>query len=810
MDRKQKITRQDAQTLYDRLRIRIQNVEDAIESYEELTPGDNTFEAIKTDILALNNDDPDITLAPDASTLKVIEHLRETLEAEHYSLTDELQDLEASIENSGLIVDTEQETSELQLALLEEVNASVNSAWKRKADEYIDAQKRLCPGENPETNKTQCLDEHPCEEVHVLVNDDDANDADTIKRFNDENDIMYDPQPLSVTLSGAIRNNWARVSPEVSKQLMPHQAQCVRFVLDLFRNGRNGCVLALSMGMGKTLTALVVMGVMAVKFPKAYILVLAPAVIAPNWEREYDKWAIPNLILHGVIQKMCLTTKRALKNAREMGGAVVTTLDTFRMHSREFGTPTLMVIDEGHRIKNNCSQLFATVDSIRPRYRLALTGTPLQNNLQECFTLINWVAPGLLGSVRQFQNCFRNDIEDIEVADCARSKGRVHILKRKLDEVVFRNDSDSAHILPPKHEYRIALKCPVPPISNETSVLTKYSKTLEHTMSIKIVAIREIVKAIVDLQKKTVIFSGRKKLLFEMARYFPGSVMTGETDMQERQDMIDSFQSDPNCQVIYISTKTGAQGINLTKGTEVIIADASFNPTWEMQAVCRCWRIGQTFDVNVYRLIGFNTFEDDVYHQQLSKFSLFARIVDGNEVDFSVDAERDIHLKKVDTIQDGSVLQHIAQNVDVEEITHHEFEQHETDLSFQNQQNAINAYNVISAHHPRSIRDENDTFVDVKPSEFFAGVNLVAPFAPVLANTTPISECIDLLPAKPAFHSFTIEQQRDTITTIFSTKMRDIYKIKLVETGIYRWRIKGMLEGSESPWSEWSAAVKVG
>ena len=637
----------EAQNRYDTIRMRMQCLEDEIEIAQTLQPGDSKFEEIKTEI----QNEEDVEDA-EASTFALLEWKQEELEKQHNTLLEELEDLETEVYNAGFSFDEEKERLETNLMISQDIHESKNTDWKRKADEEIDSQRLLCPFcVNPERENTVCFDsKYKCnacdntwytekrqsvalsrkdssnnneenneenneayeEEVHILSdndNDTKENDviADTLISFTDQNDRQLNPKPISIIKTGAIRHEFGRVDPHMAIKLMSHQVEAVDFVLNCFLK-QFGCVLALSMGMGKTLTTLTILDTIAQKLTGAYTLVIAPSVIAPNWEHEYDNWAPKHLIFHAVIMKMESSAKRSLKNAQKTGGLIVTTVDTFKNHQEVFGNPMVMIIDEGHKIKNHRSQLFTAVDTIETPYTLALTGTPLQNNLQECFTLINWVAPGLLGSSRQFQHCYASDIESY---DSDKSKGRAHMLKMKLDEVVFRRDNLAA-LLPTKYEYRVALNCSQSS-SKSSSTLVQYSESLSQTMPDKLFAIGTILKQVFYHRQKAVVFSGRKQLLSDASlSLYTGPVMTGDTLTQERQDMIHTFQTDPTCNVIYISTKTGAQGINLTAGTVVIIADASFNPTWEMQAVCRCWRIGQKNEVLVFRLIAHNTIEDTI------------------------------------------------------------------------------------------------------------------------------------------------------------------------------------------------------
>ena len=827
----------------------------------DLKPGDELFDSIQTECAA----DSDVE-DPLDSTYAVIRHQLSALQDEHDQLTDELDELKSQLHKQGLVVD---DTAELAATFSDLKEASV-SDWKRKADEELDQLELLCPHcADPKREHTVFRDsptEYSCkacgfewskykrncgasgftgldsslsrekkdleriyghskyeEEVHALDAGDEMDTADksridTWKVFSDEHDAEEYDEPVTVEQSGAIYHEFGRITPTLAVQLMSHQVEAVDFVLNAFIK-QHGAVMALGMGMGKTLTTLSILDLIAESYDGSYMLVLAPSVIAPNWEKEFEMWNPPHITLHPIVMKMDRGTERLLKNAQSFGGLVVTTVDTFRLHTALFGQPKVIVIDEGHRIKNNRSQLFHAVDTMTTPYKMALTGTPLQNNLAECFTLINWISPGLLGSPKQFQKCFGDDIESS--TDIDKSRRRVHMLKETLSQVVFRRD-DLSLLLPPKEEYRVAVSCGGFQSPPNRSLFGKYHDALDHSMPYKIAAIVPMLSKIASLGASAVIFSGRKEMLKELQTYLSGPVMLGDTSDSDRQDMIADFQSGKVTR-IYVSTKTGAQGINLTKGTHVIIADAGFNPTWEMQAVCRCWRIRQTQPVFVYRMIGEHTIEDNVYKNQLSKFALFARIVDDKEIDslYTEDENGCLSLPSIDLLtackdkESMKVLAEVAHIV--KEVTKHEFVENDPELSDTDKEMAKNDFNVICRNNSRTLADVNGALVEVKPSDIFVGSKecgvLAPPFPPiVLAKVGKII----IQPAVPSYASFIIERctrHEDGFEHIPLSPGNVNLKTTMVIDGEpgkeYAFRYKGVCAQGVSPWSQLSAYVKV-
>ena len=199
-----------------------------------------------------------------------------------------------------------------------------------------------------------------------------------------------DDDEVRVIQSGALQHVIGRIDPQLLNKLMSHQRECALFCLDRFAAGR-GVIVALTMGMGKTLTALAVCDAIAHQSKQLYVLVIAPATIVTNWSQEFDLWSFSNIKTMNVVLKLEFAEKCSVRNAQRTGGIVVVSTEMFRLHSRVFGQPSLVVVDEGHRLKNSKTQLMKALQTLETPCRLVLTGTPLQNNLSECYSIVNWV-----------------------------------------------------------------------------------------------------------------------------------------------------------------------------------------------------------------------------------------------------------------------------------------------------------------------------------------------------------------------------------------------------------------------------------
>ena len=834
---------------YNALKNQLNDMEEQMELCGSIGPGDEGYEAIKLEIM----EEEQVSLEEaEEMTVNVLRVRQLQLEEEMLKTSSELDELILKARNEWnkeFVNDTDGYNTFLTFS--EEVDATSRSDAKRKADEEIDAQRILCPfcnqprredtaiefgkyickrcdgtwtlgkrhmichsfHQNNTTSTSKLQDED--DEVHFLDDEEDTSllEADRVNVFTKEDDDLECTEPVATFDSGAIRHKLGRVEPLLVTKLMDFQIQALQFALNAFDSG-HGCCLALEMGMGKTLTTLALLDATTYKDKKAYVLVIAPPVIAINWEKEYDKWPLKHILLQGIVLKMDPGAKRLLNNTFRHGGLIISTLDIFRIHFDSFGTPKIVVIDEGHRIKNHRTQLFAAVNKVKTKWRVALTGTPLQNNLNECYTLLSWISPGLLGSQKEFQQCFCNDI-DFD-PESPMSKGRLFMLQEKIAKVVFRmNDQETR--LPTKREYRLTV--PVSLTDHlKMGLLERYNHALDTAMPQKIKVIHQMLLSMLKANKKVVVFSGRKKMLYELQAQQSGLLMVGETPLYDRQAMIDLFQNDASVQILYVSTMTGGQGINLTAASEVIIADASFNPTWETQAVARAWRIGQKSEVNVYRIIGAHTFEDSLYKQQLTKFTLFARLMDDKEIAslaarISLNLDT-ISLKSVDVqslskaSQEETFASNVFQSISalINDITWHDFKQFETNMSFEMKQKAINDYHMVCTQYPRTLFNEYGEMVDVKPTSCFAGTLISPPPAPVLSNTVA-AKFVNILPVLFAADIFDIEQEcmETNIVTLQQATFKGIFKVTNCQKGTYRWRIRGHVDSHISPWSQWSA-----
>jgi len=426
--------------------------------------------------------------------------------------------------------------------------------------------------------------------------------------------------------------------------LRPYQARGYRWVMSNFRSGF-GCVLADDMGLGKTVQAIAVILRLAEEGLLADgALVVAPAALLTNWERELGRFA-PGLSVaryHG--------SKRNLDSAAQV---LVTTYDTAACDAAAFAEKSfsLLVCDEAQLMKNAGAQRSRGVKSITAAHKLALSGTPVENRLEDLRSIFDFVLPGYLGGAEEFKKTWRESIEldrDRETADKLKRITSPFLLRRlktdrdivpdlpdkiisdeyaklapdqaALYETVVRSglaDTESAR--PRSERAALVLKflTSLKQICDHPRVYDKESPP-EARLSGKCLLLVELLREMLDRREKVLVFSQYVETL-ELLR----TVLSDELDescllyhgglsKKARDAAVDAFQNESAARVMLVSLRAGGLGLNLTAASRVIHYDLWFNPAVENQATDRAFRIGQTKNVFVHRLIVAGSFEEKI------------------------------------------------------------------------------------------------------------------------------------------------------------------------------------------------------
>ncbi|TQJ47331.1 SNF2 family DNA or RNA helicase [Streptomyces sp. SLBN-115] len=406
-----------------------------------------------------------------------------------------------------------------------------------------------------------------------------------------------------------------------------------------------GCCLADDMGLGKTVTLIALhLHRQTDASAAGPTLVVCPTSLMGNWQREIEKFApgTPVRRFHG--------PQRDLASLAD-GEFVLTTYGTLRLDAGRLGEVPwgLAVADEAQHVKNPYSATARALRTIGARARVALTGTPVENNLSELWAILDWTTPGLLGRLGAFRTRYARAVESGGDPAAAERLGRLvgpFLLRRR------KSDPGIAPELPPKTE----TDRPVALTREQTGL---YEAVVRETLA----AIAEaddmarrglIVKLLTGLKQicnhpaqylkeerpRTAGRSGKLELLDELldtllaegasvlvftqyvrlarlleqhlaARGVPTQFLHGGTPVAERENMVGRFQ-DGEVPVFLLSLRAAGTGLNLTRAEHVVHYDRWWNPAVEAQATDRAYRIGQTRPVQVHRLIAEGTIEDRI------------------------------------------------------------------------------------------------------------------------------------------------------------------------------------------------------
>jgi len=406
-----------------------------------------------------------------------------------------------------------------------------------------------------------------------------------------------------------------------------------------------GCCLADDMGLGKTVT-LIALHLHRQTEPSAAgpTLVVCPTSLMGNWQREIEKFApgTPVRRFHG--------PRRDL-DALADGEFVLTTYGTMRLDAGRLAEASwgMVVADEAQHVKNPYSATARQLRSLDARARVALTGTPVENNLSELWAILDWTTPGLLGRLGTFRSRYAQPVEggqDPAAAERLSRLVRPFLLRRR------KSDPGIAPELPPKTEtdravsltteqaglYEAVVRETLAEISGADAMarrglivklLTGLKQICNHPAQFlkedrPTIAGRSGKLELLDELLDTILAEGAGVLVFtqyvQMARLIeghlaargvPSQFLHGGTPIAAREAMVQRFQ-DGEVPVFLLSLKAAGTGLNLTRAEHVVHYDRWWNPAVEAQATDRAYRIGQDRPVQVHRLIAEGTIEDRI------------------------------------------------------------------------------------------------------------------------------------------------------------------------------------------------------
>jgi superfamily II DNA or RNA helicase len=436
--------------------------------------------------------------------------------------------------------------------------------------------------------------------------------------------------------------------------------------LSLLWDHQLGGVLADDMGLGKTLQTLA-MAARAHELgsltPEAPLLIVAPTSVVSTWQREAARFC-PDLRVAAVTE----TRRRSgqcLAEAVDGAHLVVTSFALFRIDEEAFRGPSWsgLVLDEAQFVKNHQAKTYQVARRLPAPFKLAITGTPLENSLMDLWALLSIVAPGLFPSPQRFTELYRRPIESGEAPEL------LGTLRRRIRPLMLRRTKEQvARDLPPKIEqvlsvtlnpahqrvYQTHLQRERQRVlgmlddvdRNRIAILRSLTVLRQLSLDVSLVdkgapgRVRSSkIDALVE-QLQELAAEGHRALVFSQFTGFLRLVrerlgaegighvyLDGRT--RDRPRRIAEF-TEGDAPVFLISLKAGGSGLTLTEADYVFVLDPWWNPAVEAQAVDRTHRIGQDKTVMVYRLVAEGTIEEKVLELQQRKRDLFARVVDAD------------------------------------------------------------------------------------------------------------------------------------------------------------------------------------
>ena len=444
-----------------------------------------------------------------------------------------------------------------------------------------------------------------------------------------------------------------------SGELRPYQEVGYQWLLQMNRLGFGAC-LADDMGLGKTVQILAFLEALRAQKPNGKVLLIVPASLLGNWQKEAARFTpdLPVEILHGA--------HAATLSDRFVQSAAFLTVTTYRMamsiEALEEPVWDCIILDEAQAIKNPAAKQTRQIKKLKSRMRIAMTGTPIENDLSNLWSLFDFLNKGLLGSMEEFRSFCRGLEQNPEGYAKLKNMIAPFLLRRvKTDKKIISDLPDKLEqldyvTLSPKQTvlYRKLLAESSEKVENSDGMQRRgivlalllhlkqicnhpdqYLGTEEYSpsQSGKFELLRQLAQTIAEKRERVLVFTQFKELTGHLDDYLAevfgrrGGVIHGGVPVKERSAIVERFQSDSYVPYLVLSVKAGGTGLNLTKANHVIHFDRWWNPSVENQATDRAFRIGQDKNVMVHKFVCKGSVEEKIDALISSKKELAENVI---------------------------------------------------------------------------------------------------------------------------------------------------------------------------------------
>ncbi|XP_057771764.1 probable ATP-dependent DNA helicase CHR12 [Salvia miltiorrhiza] len=512
--------------------------------------------------------------------------------------------------------------------------------------------------------------------------------AQSIPEEDEENDDESDDKAKTGDLlegqrkyNSAVHSIQEKVTEQPSMlqggELRTYQIEGLQWMLSLFNNNLNG-ILADEMGLGKTIqTISLIAYLMENKGVNGPHLIVAPKAVLPNWVNEFTTWA-PSI--SAVLYDGRIDERKALREEYSGEGKFNVLITHYDLIIRDKAFLRkihwhYLVVDEGHRLKNyDCVLARTLVSGYRIRRRLLLTGTPIQNSLQELWSLLNFLLPNIFNSVENFEEWFNapfadkcdvslTDEEQLLVIRRLHHVIRPFILRRRKDEVekylpsktqvILKCDLSAwqkAYYKQVTEQGRVGLahgsgrskslqnltmqlrKCCNHPYLFVTDYYTQHSENIVRSSG-KFELLDRLLPKLHRAGHRVLLFSQMTKLMTILGDYlqlkgYQFLRLDGTTNTGDRGELLKKFNAPDSPYFIFLlSTRAGGLGLNLQTADTVIIFDSDWNPQMDQQAEDRAHRIGQKKEVRVFVLVSVGSVEEVILERAKQKMGIDAKVI---------------------------------------------------------------------------------------------------------------------------------------------------------------------------------------